>query len=912
MRNSPTYIILDSGCTKAMGSRYAVNRLIKACQNSPDYRLIDFSFEPCHTTFSFANSETSIVKERLHIYIKSDNATTGWITTTVDVLDQGKVPILFSIEQMRNLRFTVEHTPMGEFLSCPGFGMKRTPLPVSTSNHAVLNLLDLVRTRRQPKHSFFVGDALAVCPACRGKHRAHTYDETCKMKKKKDPAPVSPVPELTKPAEVSPEPIEDKSPLYPSPAGVIDKPKKTADKLIKMPAPGPVPRRLLEKTADPFDDNPPTPEPSSSSKSPPVIPKAPGLRQPLSKKDPALKNSLPLALQRIHQKLESPVELYKLHLKHYHMSLEQFKRRTSALRIPDHIYVKYDNVVKQCETCQKSKVAPSRSRISGMRSEVFGELTFIDHGESSVSPQAKFVFLLVYDGATTLTTAYVVEDKSAETTIKCLMDYFETYQLNPRYVVGDQAFMGPVMESFHNRKSIVPIALGPATPWPNRAEAGVRLFKRQVDLMLKMVSDTPALAGVTYKQLLRQACLARNSTVTFGGVTPLEMAFGRRPADVIGVEQQGPAELSADVPAPELLTQAIRKLATQSYLEARQADDLRQDIASRLRLSDGPFVPGDKVYYWSQDVSKIKSDGSYKGKWIKGKVLTTDGTMIGLDLGTRIVKVNSSKLRKDHNPIEDVDIPLDPVAMYLKSDADQLDPAKVLMAKDASQLSPDGISYSNSHWMPVTSGPIDFLELFAGSARLPQVAAQSGLRVGTPVDFRTGFDLNRSVDRERVMTIIEKQKPMFIFMATDCSPWSIMQNANDHEYRAERQRKAMPVVQFCAAVARHQIDHRRYYIIENPATSGLWYTKCIGNLLKYQKSVTWDTFNMCAFGMTDPNGYYYYKPTSLMHNVDPKVLFPVFKRCPNLKCTDGRSAPKQGHRHEPLEGSWPGFGSRTK
>ena len=115
--------------------------------------------------------------------------------------------------------------------------------------------------------------------------------------------------------------------------------------------------------------------------------------------------NFPLFLQRIHAKLESDVELCKLHLKHYHMSAEQFKRRTSALRIPAHIYDRNEAMVKQCDTCQKSKVAPSRSRISVMRSEVFGELTFIDHGEAPVSPTSKLVFLLIYDAATTLTTA---------------------------------------------------------------------------------------------------------------------------------------------------------------------------------------------------------------------------------------------------------------------------------------------------------------------------------------------------------------------------------------------------------------------------------------------------------------------------------------------------------------------------
>ena len=51
----------------------------------------------------------------------------------------------------------------------------------------------------------------------------------------------------------------------------------------------------------------------------------------------------------------------------------------------------------------------------------------------------------------------------------------------PKYIVADMALMGHEMESFYNRKKIIPISLGPSTPWPNRAEAGVRLFKQQVD-----------------------------------------------------------------------------------------------------------------------------------------------------------------------------------------------------------------------------------------------------------------------------------------------------------------------------------------------------------------------------------------------------------------------------------------------
>ena len=63
---------------------------------------------------------------------------------------------------------------------------------------------------------------------------------------------------------------------------------------------------------------------------------------------------------------------------------------------------------------------------------------------------------------------------------------------------------------------------------------------------------------------------------------------------------------------------------------------------------------------------------------------------------------------------------------------------------------------------------------------------------------------------------------------------------------------------------------------------------------------------MCSFGMKDPNGYYYYKPTSLLRNFGDENLAPVFKRCINKLGGD------KYHYHQQLEGNAPGHGSRTK
>ena len=63
------------------------------------------------------------------------------------------------------------------------------------------------------------------------------------------------------------------------------------------------------------------------------------------------------------------------------MKLDAFKKRTSQLQIPKDIYDLYEQIVKECEVCcSKLTDAPPRSKVSGMRADIFGVLTFIDYG----------------------------------------------------------------------------------------------------------------------------------------------------------------------------------------------------------------------------------------------------------------------------------------------------------------------------------------------------------------------------------------------------------------------------------------------------------------------------------------------------------------------------------------------------
>ena len=89
------------------------------------------------------------------------------------------------------------------------------------------------------------------------------------------------------------------------------------------------------------------------------------------------------AYRKMLRKLEDSVELYKLHIKHYHMSPTQFRRRTSMLGLPDSVYEKYEDMYNKCRVCSTSIAPPPRARISGIRASNFGDVILLIMPRSS-------------------------------------------------------------------------------------------------------------------------------------------------------------------------------------------------------------------------------------------------------------------------------------------------------------------------------------------------------------------------------------------------------------------------------------------------------------------------------------------------------------------------------------------------
>ena len=437
-----------------------------------------------------------------------------------------------------------------------------------------------------------------------------------------------------------------------------------------------------------------------------------------------------------------------------------------------------------------SVAPPPRAKISGIRASVFGDVIFVDHCEIELKKK-KYVVLLVLDGATNLLWATAQNSLDKKETLVHLREWNEQNNCIPKAIVGDEAFFSDEFNEYYKFHGIKALPCGPRTPWPNRAETAVRLFKRQWSLMTKSLEEDERFNGVTIRQAVKMTVWARNTQLTISGYSPLEVATGRRPPDLFDVETANPEQLSAAPPDEDLSTLALQRLALRAHQEARQSADLRHDMARRTMPSDGPYKQGDEVFYWHQDSSKFKD----KGKWIRGKVLSQEGAMVHIHTDKAVVRINQSKVRRDHDEWHDVSIPnLDEKKEEIKEDEEE-------MKREDHNLLCEGCLGEQAFWF-YDDQKCDVLELFGSSSGFSWMMARKGTKVGQPIDHKHGSNLNTAYGQAEAWKKIKRMDPELIFI-NNPSP----QSARKMIFR------------FCLEVIIWQCKRKKQFIVTCPEQS---------------------------------------------------------------------------------------------
>ena len=94
---------------------------------------------------------------------------------------------------------------------------------------------------------------------------------------------------------------------------------------------------------------------------------------------------------------------------------------------------------------------------------------------------------------------------------------------------------------------------------------------------------SPPQRKVTFRQLAKLCCWARNNHLTVSGKTGLELAFGRRPPDLLDVETANPEQLTLEPLPQDKLDVELKPLAMKAHLEARQLQDQKRDLVQHVQ-----------------------------------------------------------------------------------------------------------------------------------------------------------------------------------------------------------------------------------------------------------------------------------------------------------------------------------------
>ena len=344
--------------------------------------------------------------------------------------------------------------------------------------------------------------------------------------------------------------------------------------------------------------------------------------------------------------------------------------------------------------------------------------------------------------------------------------------------------------------------------------------------MAKALADEGYAEKVTVRQAVKKVAWARNCQLTVSGYSPLEIATGRRPPDLLDVETCSPEQLSVDPSSEDRTTLELQRIALRAHQEARQAIDLRKDLARRVMPSDGPYRKGDRVFVWHKDESKKKSEGV----WVRGVVVSQEGAMVLVEVHRAVLRVNQSKVRRDHDPWHDVAIPLKSGDDSRRSSSEEvLDHIGDKILQDAGKDVVFSTCYEHEIcYHTLTSGKSDFVEISPHLTGLTACVCHSGNTASAPILFGdwTSKTLQSSI-ADAWKVILTGQPDHIVIHPVIPADWP--------------KKAARAFWHFCAEVCRWQDDGEWFVTVIHPARTGFFSSQC-SRSLKWRPNLSLVTF----------------------------------------------------------------------
>ena len=93
-----------------------------------------------------------------------------------------------------------------------------------------------------------------------------------------------------------------------------------------------------------------------------------------------------------------------------------------------------------------------------------------------------------------------------------------------------------------------------------------------------------------------------------------------------------------------------------THLEVQQREDIRRDLAERMKFVPPDLRAGKQVFYWQEDSRNIQQ-GRKSGRWLTVEIIPVKGTMAVVNAGATIVLANISKLGRALDTLDLEELP---------------------------------------------------------------------------------------------------------------------------------------------------------------------------------------------------------------------------------------------------------------
>ena len=220
-----------------------------------------------------------------------------------------------------------------------------------------------------------------------------------------------------------------------------------------------------------------------------------------------------------------------LHERFYHAPLGDLRNLLARCGMPPEVLNLVADAVKSCAVCRKFVRLPNRPQVKIGNSNVFNDRVQMDLFQYA----GKWICLLV-DESTRYKIAFMLADKGWKEITKMLLSTWMMYFGPPGHLVADQesSVMSHEASADLERFGITRCPRGTTSGAAGKQHTGTGLVERHVALteltMRKLASELNRQGLVAeVDELAREAAMAQNLSLNFGGVTPAMAVFGTLP-----------------------------------------------------------------------------------------------------------------------------------------------------------------------------------------------------------------------------------------------------------------------------------------------------------------------------------------------------------------------------------------------